>query len=76
MLENGKEDEALKLIEEIKESCEEDKRAELRHLTVWCKLLSGQHDFETDLEDLQNIDENWFIRTNILQKRFVRSTFI
>lgn len=71
LLENGKKDEALRLIEDLKDSCEEDKRAELLHLSVWCKLLSGKQDFETDLEDLQRIDENWFIKTNILQKRFV-----
>lgn len=66
LLKNGKVEEAQKTIQEIRETCPEEDKAELLHLSVWSKLLLKKSDFEADLKELEG---TWLVKTNIQKLR-------
>lgn len=69
LLKNRKLEEAQKTIQEIRETCPEEDKAELFHLSMWCKLLLKKSDFEADLKELQKIGGTWLVKSNILELR-------
>lgn len=69
LLNNGKKEEAEKVIQEIRGACSVEEKGELLYLIVWSKLMMEKSDFEAEIKELKDLDENWFIKANILQNR-------
>lgn len=61
--------EAEKLIRDVMESGTEEDTGELLHLEMINKLLLGKSDIEAGLKELKSIDQAWWARTIIYQKR-------